>query len=160
VTSAKSLAGPPRLAANAAGAAVVTWGEAPPGRPAHRPVVYAARRPTISGQFGTPQVAADCGAADASQTYARPSMNAAGTAVVAFQTACGPDLGLGPNLGIAAVTGTLSGNWSAPTPLSSGGYAVGVQVGSADAGGTVVTWTERAFGAPQAVEGLRVAILQ
>jgi hypothetical protein len=60
---------------------------------------------------------------------------------------------------VAAARGSRSGVWGAPTPLSSGGYAVGVQVAGPDAGGAVVAWTERSFGAPQAIEGLRVAIL-
>jgi hypothetical protein len=153
------IAGPPRLATNAAGAALVTFEQAPANRPLNRPAVLASRRTSLGGSFGKPQVVATCGAADATQTFATPALNTAGGATVVFQTACGGELGIGPNLGLAVATGTPGGTWSAPVPLSSGGYAVGTRLGAADAGGAVVAWTERPFGSPVAVEGIRVAVL-
>ena len=77
-----------------------------------------------------------------------------------FQTACGAPLGIGPNYGLAIAAAGPGDPWSAPVPLSSGGYAVGVEVGMADGGAAVAAWTERAFGAPEAIEGLRVAIIR
>jgi hypothetical protein len=154
------LAGPPRLVANAAGAALLTFEQAPPNRPLHRPSVLASRRSSLDGSFGRPQVVADCGAADATRTFASPALDAAGLATVVFQTACGAPLGIGSNYGLAVASAAPGGEWSAPVPLSSGGYAVGVEVGMADAGASVAAWTERAFGAPEAIEGLRVAVLR
>ena len=154
------LAGPPRLVANAAGAALLTFEQAPLNRPLHRPSVLASRRPSIGAQFGRPQVVADCGAVDATKTFAFPALDAAGTATIVFQTACGGPLGIGPNYGLAVVRAPAGGPWSAPRPLSSGGYAVGAQIGVGDDGDVVAAWTERAFGAPEAIEGLRAAILR
>jgi hypothetical protein len=154
------LAGPPRLAANAEGAAVLTFEQAPMNRPLHRPSVFASRRPSIGGEFGRPQVVAVCGAADASKTFAFPALDAMNLATIVFQTACGAPLGIGSNYGLAIASAGDGGPWSSPRPLSSGGYAVGVEVGMSDAGGAIAAWTERAFGAPEAIEGLRVAILR
>jgi hypothetical protein len=154
------LAGPPRLVANGAGAALLVFEQAPLDRPLHRPSVYASRRPTIGGEFGRPQAVAECGAADSTKTFAFPALDAAGVATIVFQTACGAPLGIGPNYGLAISSASPNGSWSEPRPLSSGGYAVGVEVGMADDGGAVAAWTERAFGAPEAIEGLRVSILR
>ena len=154
------LAGPPRLVANAEGAALLTFEQAAANEPLHRPAVLASRRPSISGGFGKPQVVAACGAVDATQTFAFPAIDATGLATIVFQTACGAPLGIGPNYGLAIAAAGPGDAWSAPVPLSSGGYAVGVEVGMADGGAAVAAWTERAFGAPEAIEGLRVAILR
>ncbi|MEA2178609.1 MAG: hypothetical protein QOG77_1906 [Solirubrobacteraceae bacterium] len=153
------IAGPPRLAANAQGAALVVYEQAPANRPLNRPSVLAARRTSLGGSFGLPQVVAACGAADATATFAVPALNTAGGATVAFQTGCGSELGIGPNLGLAVVTATSGGAWSAPIALSSGGYAVGTRMGAAEGGGAVAAWAERAFGSPQAIEGIRAAVL-
>jgi hypothetical protein len=146
--------------ANARGDALLVFEQVPQDRPLHRPAVFASRRSTIGGSFGKPQLVADCGAADATKTFAYPALDASGVATVVFQTACGGLLGIGPNYGLAVSAASPDGAWSAPVPLSSGGYAVGVEVGMADAGASVAAWTERAFGAPEAIEGLRVAILR
>jgi hypothetical protein len=153
-------AGPPRLAANAAGSALLVFEQAPLNRPLHRPSVLASRRRTIGGQFGRPQVVAECGAADASKTFAFGALDAADLATIVFQTACGAPLGIGSNYGLALASASSGDAWTAPRPLSSGGYAVGVKVGMSDDGGAIAAWTERAFGAPEAIEGLRVAILR
>jgi len=154
------LAGPPRLVANAEGAALLTFEQAAANQPLHRPAVLASRRPSIGGAFGKPQVVAACGAADATKTFAFPALDAAGLATIVFQTACGALLGIGPNYGLAIASAGPGDAWSPAVPLSSGGYAVGVEVGMADGGAAVAAWTERAFGAPEAIEGLRVAILR
>ena len=154
------LAGPPRLVANAQGAALLTFEQAPENQPLHRPAVLASRRPSIGGGFARPQVVATCGAADDAQTFAFPALDAVGLATIVFQTSCGGPLGIGPNPGLAIASAGPGDAWSAPAPLSSGGYAVGVEVGMADGGAAVAAWTERAFGAPEAIEGLRVAILR
>jgi hypothetical protein len=154
------LAGPPRLVANAEGAALLTFEQAAANEPLHRPSVLASRRPSIDGGFAKPQVVAACGAADATKTFAFPALDAKGIATIVFQTACGAPLGIGPNYGLAIAAAGPGDPWSAPVPLSSGGYAVGVEVGMADGGAAVAAWTERAFGAPEAIEGLRVAIIR
>jgi hypothetical protein len=133
--------------------------QSPLNRPLHRPSVFASRRPSIGGEFGKPQVVAECGAADASKTFAFPAIDALNAGTIVFQTACGAPLGIGSNLGLAIASASGGGDWSAAQPLSSGGYAVGVEVGMSDGGGAVAAWTERAFGAPEAIEGLRVAVL-
>jgi hypothetical protein len=153
------LVGPPRLVANAQGAALLTFEQAPANRPLHRPAVFAARRNSLGGSFGKPQIVAECGAADVAKTFAFPALDAAGQATVVFQTACGAPLGIGSNYGLAMTSANPGGPWSAPVPLSSGGYAVGAEIAMADGGSAVAAWTERAFGAPEAIEGLRVAVL-
>jgi hypothetical protein len=154
------LAGPPRIVANASGAALVVFEQVPDSRPLHRPAVLASRRRSLGGSFLEPEVVAACGAADATKTFAFPALDASGLAMVVFQTTCGGLLGIGPNPGLAVAAASPRGAWSPPVPLSSGGYAVGAQVGMADAGAAVAAWTERAFGAPEAIEGLRVAALR
>ncbi len=154
------LAGPPRLVANAGSAALLTFEQAPTNRPLHRPAVLASRRASLGAGFSKPQVVAVCGAADATKTFAFPAIDAVGLATIVFQTACGGRLGIGPNYGLAIASAGPGDAWSPPLPLSSGGYAVGVEVGMADGGAAVAAWTERAFGAPEAIEGLRVAILR
>jgi hypothetical protein len=153
-------AGPPRLAANAAGSALLVFEQAPLNRPLHRPSVFASRRRSIGGRFGKPQVVAVCGAADASRTFAFGALDAGDVATIVFQTACGAPLGIGSNYGLAIASASPGDAWTAPRPLSSGGYAVGVKLGMSDDGGAIAAWTERAFGAPEAIEGLRVAILR
>jgi hypothetical protein len=153
------LVGPPRIVANARGAALVVFEQVPANRPLHRPAVLASRRRSLGGSFLAPQVVADCGAADTTRTFAVPALDASGMATIVFQTACGGLLGIGPNPGLALAAASPHGTWSAPVPLSSGGYAVGAKIGMADAGAAVAAWTERAFGAPEAIEGLRAAIL-
>jgi len=152
--------GPPRLAAHASGAALLTFERARPNRPLHRPSVYASRRATLGAAFREPQLVAECGATDEAKTFAFPALDATGVATIVFQTACGGPLGIGPNPGLAITQARPGGSWSPPAPLSSGGFAVGVEVAMADAGGAIAAWTERAFGAPEAVEGLRVAVLR
>jgi hypothetical protein len=145
------IAGPIDVATNAGGAAIVTWEQ---GRPGSKISVWSALRDRSGGAFGAPEQAAPCGATDASRTGPHAALDGAGGAVVAFQAACGGDLGLGPDYAIAAATRPAAGPWGAPFALSSGGAAADVRVARGDAGETIAAWRESGTS-----RGLRVAVL-
>lgn len=149
VSTGDRVAGVPRVAGRPNDSALVVWEEG-----GLSPAVLSAAQAAHAAGFGAPELVDQCGANDASRTYASPALDGVGGAAAVYQTGCMARFGLGTDYGIALARRLAADAWQAPQAVSNGRYGGGSQIGAADSGELVVAWVASGVGG-----GLHAAVV-